>query len=87
MEFQIENRYSATHRLVKENDAWHFYTSKDCLYSSSGFKPNSKELEFYDPEGGPFICIGMKLSDLHSKAPDDIIKEIKPETGYVNLIV
>ena len=46
-------------------------------YFRTGYNKDENCIEFIDPAGGPFICVGMNLNNYFKTKKDIVIKAIK----------
>jgi len=80
--FDIYSRYGTkyTADLIDENTIHFFPTGASYM---RGEEKGSGEMNFIDPEGGPFIALWELASDvLHEDLPSREIVEIKLEKSY-----
>jgi hypothetical protein len=73
-EIILGNRYKVMNRLVEiEKDKYKFvpHDPEEAKYMRvglrDGYKWEDKEYYFFDPSGGPFVCIGAEFDELPGK--------------------
>lgn len=84
MEVKIKNRYddSLTFLLNEEHKC---VIVKGCKYTRIGFNGDNK-ISFIDPQGGPFIALGMNLIEIHENFKDLIISSIIRGDAYAYVL-
>jgi hypothetical protein len=83
MKVDYYNRQGDTVVFEKINDDTVKMSNFD--YYRTGFNTDGSSIEFIDPSGGPYIAVGMNLSNYFNTKEDMTIKaiEYEPENGLV----
>jgi hypothetical protein len=80
MKHILKGRYGPSATLKQESkNRWALRIKSGCC--RFGLTEDKQSLSFVDPEGGPFIALGDKLSLLHRKLPPVTITKIDNEEG------
>jgi hypothetical protein len=85
---KIRSRYGDPRWITDHGNGW-FTIEGPCHYSRAGASddPNSDELQFFDPDGGPFVCVGDVWPEMNSKEIKHIRINKSSQEGFFNISV
>lgn len=77
----IHSRYGDERVIVNQGHGVYTVTGK-CHYYRAGNNGSGKGIGFFDPDGGPFLPVGIVLEEFDGRCIKDIIIEPSPEGTF-----
>ena len=85
---KIHSRYGDPRWITDQGNGWFTIEGPHHYYRAAGSDdPNSDGLHFFDPDGGPFVCVGDAWPELNGKEIKYIRIDNSGQEGFFKISV
>jgi hypothetical protein len=85
---KIRSRYGDPRWITDQGNGWFTIEGPHHYYRAAGSDdPNSDGLHFFDPDGGPFVCVGDVWPEMNGKEIKYIRIDNSGQEGFFKISV